>query len=211
MRISRPIFVLALALVAALGAKPAQAQFHPRLAAWQLRTAQKPARPPVRNNLVPNRNGAANGPGNVRGMAALPPKWVENLRDMSPEEQQRFMQNNDRFQSLPPQRQAQIRQNLEKWNQMSPTEKNALRDRARILEQMSPQQRLYLQRVLLPQWQQLPQPRRQLLNGRLHTLQGMSPAERQAALDDPKFMQGLSPEEQSMLRDLNSLRNPANP
>ena len=32
--------------------------------------------------------------------------------------------------------------------------------------------------------------------------------ERQAALNDPKFTQGLSPDEQSMLRDLNSLRNP---
>jgi hypothetical protein len=121
------------------------------------------------------------------------------------------MHNNERFQSLPPQRQAQIRQNLENWNRLSPTERNALRDRARILEQMSPQQRLYLQRVLLPEWQQLPPQRRQMINGRLHTLQGMSPADRQAALADPQFMRGLSPEEQSMVRDLNSLRNSANP
>ena len=44
--------------------------------------------------------------------------------------------------------------------------------------------------------------------GRLHTLQGMRPADRQAALNDPKFMEGLNPDEQGVLRDLNSLRNP---
>jgi hypothetical protein len=39
----------------------------------------------------------------------------------------------------------------------------------------------------------------------------MSPAERKAALEDPKFMQGLSPDEQSTLRDLNSLTSPRTP
>ena len=32
-----------------------------------------------------------------------------------------------------------------------------------------------------------------------------------AALDDPRFKRGLSPNEQSVLRDLNSLRYPGNP
>jgi hypothetical protein len=39
-------------------------------------------------------------------------------------------------------------------------------------------------------------------------LRNMSPETQQAALNDPRFMQGLSPDEQSMLRDLNALRNP---
>ena len=47
--------------------------------------------------------------------------------------------------------------------------------------------------------------------GRLHTLQQMSPADRQAALNDPRFMQGLSPDEQSVLRGLDSVRNPSGP
>jgi hypothetical protein len=121
------------------------------------------------------------------------------------------MQNNARFQALLPQRQEQIRKNLENWNRLSPTERDALRDRERILEQMTPQQRQYLRKVLLPQWQALPPARRILLNGRLHVLQGMTPAEREAAINDPRFMQGLSPDEQSVLRNLNALRNPTTP
>jgi hypothetical protein len=77
-----------------------------------------------------NANAAApKGQANLRGVAGLPPKWVEQIRDMSPEQQERFMQNNQRFQSLPPQRQQQIRQNLQKWNNLSPTERGAIRER----------------------------------------------------------------------------------
>ena len=63
-------------------------------------------------------------------MAGLPPKWVENLRDKSPQEQERFMQNNERFQNLPPGRQQQVRQNLQKYNSLSPQQKDALSDGA---------------------------------------------------------------------------------
>ena len=156
-------------------------------------------------------DGAAKGKGDGRGMAGLPPKWIDNLRDMSPEEQQRFMGNNRRFQSLPPQRQMQIRRNLQKWNSLSTTERNAIRDRERTWEQMSPQQRRYVQDVLLPKWQSMPQDRRTLINGRLHVLQGMTTTQQQEALKSSQFMQGLSPDEQQMLREVNSLRNPPLP
>jgi Protein of unknown function (DUF3106) len=154
-------------------------------------------------------NGAVRGQPNLRGMAGLPSKWIENLREMPPEQQERFMQNNRLFQNLAPERQTQIRKNLENWNRLSPEERDAIRERAQILERMTPEQRQYLRNTLLPRWQEMPQERRQAINGRLRILQTMGPAAQQAALADPKFMQGLSPDEQSMLRDLNSFRNPS--
>jgi predicted Fe-S protein YdhL (DUF1289 family) len=151
---------------------------------------------------------APQGAGNGRSVGNLPPKWAENLKDRSPEEQQHFMQNNERFRSLPPDRQQQIRQNLQKWNSLSPTERNAIRDRQETWGRMSPDQKQYVQRTLLPKWQAMSPDRKQLVTGRLHTLQQMSPSDRQAALTDPRFMQGLSPDEQSVLRGLDSVRNP---
>jgi uncharacterized protein DUF3106 len=121
------------------------------------------------------------------------------------------MRNSQQFRNLPPQRQAQIRQNLEKWNRLSPTEQNTIRDRQRTLEQMTPEQRQHFQNDVLPKWQQMPPARKQLIKGRLQTLGGMTPAERETALKDPQFMRGLSPDEQSTLRDLNSLTNPVGP
>ena len=153
-------------------------------------------------------NNAGNPAGNANregGMRSLPPGVQQNLRELSPQEQQRYMQNSDRFRSLPPQRQAQIRNNLQRWNNLSPTERNAMNDRARTWQRMSPQQRQYVQNNLLPKWQSMSPQRKQIVTGRLHTLQGMSPAERQAALNDPQFMRGLSPDEQSVLRGLDSI------
>lgn len=148
------------------------------------------------------------GQGDGRGMAGLPPKWIDNLRDMSPEEQERFMRNNRRFQSLPPQRQAQIRRNLQTWNRLSPAERDAIRDEQRTWERMSPEQKQYVQKVLMPKWQAMPPNRRSLIKGRLHVLQGMTTSQQKEALNSPRFMQGLSLDEQQMLREVNSLRNP---
>jgi hypothetical protein len=197
-----------LALFAGTASLPAVAQVRnlPRL-----RYVDEKQKPNPRNEFQPqpkNGGGGLRGQPNLRAMAGLPPRWVENLREMSPAEQERFLQNNRVFQNLAPERQAQIRKNLQNWNKLSPTERDAIRQRAEILERMTPAQRVYLRNTLLPKWQAMPPDRRQVINGRLRILQSMGPPAQEAALADPKFMQGLNPEEQSMLRDLNSFRNP---
>jgi hypothetical protein len=221
-RHGRLTLALLLELLAGLVAQPAHARARSvpfpsvpqrmQKAAQQERAIQPPG---TRSNVPPKANIAGvpkvQPPGGGRALAGLPPKWVERLRDVTPEEQEHFLENNQQFHNLPPWRQAQIRRNLENWNRRSATERNAIRDRERIWEQMSPQQRQYVKNVLLPQWQQMPPERKQLINGRLHALQGMSPPERQAALEDPRFMRGLSQDEQSVLRNLNSLRHPPAP
>ena len=107
-----------------------------------------------------------------------------------------------------PARQQQVLQNLDKWNRLSPEEKEAVRVRDNFLENLPPERQEYVRNVLLPKWQALPQPRRQAINRHLAMLGKMSPATQEAALSDPRFLGGLSPDEQAMLRDLNSLRNP---
>jgi Protein of unknown function (DUF3106) len=142
----------------------------------------------------------------VRSMMGLPPKWMDKLRDLSPQEQERFMRNNARFQSLPPQRQEQIRRNLERWNQMTPEQRDAMRNREQILERMSPGEQQEVVKDLLPRWKNLRQDRREILNGRLRVLRGMTPNERQQALQDPQFMRGLDDNEQDLLRKITALR-----
>lgn len=214
MRYRMLTFALAFLLLTGLVAQPASAQVGER---WRARQARREAAQQARanrnaegrNSEQPNANGGAGkGAPNLRAMEGLPPKWLDNMRDMSPEEQERFLQNNQRFQALPPERQEQIRRNLQKWNSLSPGERTAIRNRERVLEQMSPEQRQYVRNSLLPRWQRLPIERRQAIRGRLRVLQGMTPAAREAALNNPRFLQGLSADDQSLLRDLNSLRNP---
>lgn len=182
-------------LVLGVAAQTASAQNGERLREWRARQqARREAAGAARVN------GAAKGQPNAGSKAGIPGPWIQKLRDMPPEQQEHFMENNERFRNLPPERQAQIRQNLERWNRLSPEQKQALIEREKVLERMTPEQRAYLR--------SMPPDRQQEINRRLTMLGRMSPATQQAALNDPRFMQGLSPDEQSMLRDLNSLRNP---
>jgi hypothetical protein len=221
----------ALLALAAFSAQPASAQRPNRriqnrraAAAQKNQTKPKPATVPNQvQKPAPNQKTAESGvarpnapaPGqgqpNARNMAGLPPKWVDQLRDLSPEEQHRFMQNNARFKSLPPERQSQIRQNLEKWNQLTPEQRNDIRIRGEIFDRMTPEQKQYVRDNLLPRWQALPPERRLLILGRQRVLNNMPPAQREDRLNDPEFMRGLSPDEQQTLRDLNTFRNPPAP
>jgi hypothetical protein len=185
--------VLAACLAAGLlsGVAYGQAKATPQEGAPERPMRRQPGRPKLPNALPPSPN--AN---------KLPPKAVERLEDMTPEQQERFLRNNERFQNLPPEQQAQIRQRLEAWNRLSPEQQQALRDRQRVWEQMTPEQRRYVQQSVFPRWKELPPARRQALLQRLHSLRDMSEADRQTKLNDPSFTQGLSPEDREMLGQL---------
>jgi hypothetical protein len=148
------------------------------------------------------------GKGDGRGMAGLPPKWVEHLQEMSPEEQEKFMRNNAEFRRLPPERQAQIRNRLQHWNNLTPEQRAEIRTREFNFEHMSPQQREEIRNNLLPRWRELPMGRRLAVREHLRSLQGLSAPDRDARLNDPEFMRGLSPNEQGILRDLNRIQAP---
>jgi hypothetical protein len=202
-------FRIAAILAAAVGIGALPGSASAQVARFRLVRAGQ--RKPVPERVLPSQPAAGRGQPNLRGMEGLPPKWVENLRDMPPEQQERFLENNDKFKALPPARQAQVRQNLQRWNSLTPEQKQRLHDAANVIEQMTPQQRQFLRNTLLPRWQAMPVDRRQVINNHLGMLRKMSSATQQAALNDPKFVEGLSPDEQAMLRDLNSLRNPPTP
>lgn len=146
-----------------------------------------------------------NQPG-VRAALGLPTKWDDKLRQMSPEEQERFMRNNAKFQSLPPQQQERIRRRMQAWNQLTPQQQDAMRNRAQIFNRLSPEERQEVVSDLAPRWKNLPPDRKELLSGRLRVLRGMTPQQREQALQDPQFMRGLDDNEQDLLRKVSNLR-----
>jgi hypothetical protein len=171
--------------------------------------------PPLRQPKNAAPNNAKNGNGSppavkpgppVRNMMGLPPAWVERLQDMSPEQQEKFLSNNQRFQGMTPQQQAQIRNRLQYWNNLTPDQRQELREREQVWEKMSPEQRLYVRDTLLPKWQAMPPASKQIIRRHLARLQGLNEDERQQMLNNPAFMRNMTPEEQNMLRELSRLR-----
>jgi hypothetical protein len=152
-------------------------------------------------------NAAANG----RGGLGLPPKFVERLQEMSPEEQERFMKNNERFRNMPPERQAQIRRTLQRWNNLAPETRTMLRQREAALEQMSPQEQKYVQQELKPEWRDMVPNQRRFMLQHLHELYALSAPEAEAKLGDPAFTQGMGPQQLRMLPYLYRLRIGAAP
>jgi len=199
----RFIFAISLLLHSAGAVRPVRAQNGER--ARELRAQRQAARAAKRENAGQPAKAAQAG----RGLVGLPPKWVENLRDKSPEEQERFMQNSRQFQSLPPARQQQVRQNLERWRQLPEEQKDRIRATEQLLEQATPEQREHFQNDIVPKLAQMPPERRGRVINHWRRLQAMTPPEQEAALRDPAFMGNLSPDEQSVVRDLNSLGKPS--
>ena len=136
----------------------------------------------------------------------VPQRWIRKLQDMSPAEQERFLENNQRFRNLPPGRQAEIRARLKQWNSLTPEQKQTLIRRARILERMSPDERREIRQVILPEWRQLPPDRRQVVREKLRQLQGLDDSEREKRLKDPAFEKGLSPKERNLIAQLSKLK-----
>ena len=131
------------------------------------------------------------------------PGFFQQLREMSPEEQERVMQNDERFQSLPPERQQQIRENLNRWNAASPEQRQMLLQREEIVQSLSAEQRDQLRQVF-PRYRQLAPEQQQAVMQAFRKLRDLPASERDKYLASPEVQQ-LSPEERSIVGDLKSL------
>jgi hypothetical protein len=141
-----------------------------------------------------------------RRMLDMPPEWTERLQGMTPEQQEKFLNNNARFRNLPPQQQAQIRQRLQAFNRLTPDQQQEVMRNDRVWQQMTPAQQRYVRQTLLPAWRNMPPPRRQAVLAKLRDLRGLSDSERAARLNDEAFLGGLDPDQRQMVRDLSNLR-----
>src|ERR1700683_5378658 len=90
-------FGLLAGLALGLWAQTAAAQDGERLREWR-------ARQQARREAAAQQKGKPN----ERAMEGLPPKWVDRVRDMPPEQQQQFLENNAQFRELAAARQDEV-------------------------------------------------------------------------------------------------------
>lgn len=161
-------------------------------------------------NTQPNhgnagRNGSGAGyvptPRQQVGVGA-PRPWVDQMRDLSPNQRERVLQNSKAFQSLSPDKQAKIRQQFNQWDRMSPAQQADLRTKENTWRNLTPEQREHIKNDVLPRWRQMPWDRQQVIKQKLGVLQNMPESARNQRLNDPNFTRGMSDDEVSTLRDL---------
>jgi hypothetical protein len=169
-------------------------------------------RPPQSNSAPrPNLNNA-NRPHNYPGNADLsrrqqmgassPRPWIDTMRNLSPQQRERVLQNSRTFQNLAPDKQNKIRQQFNQWDRMTPSQRADLQQKERIWAGLTPGQQDHIRNEVFPKWQQMPWDRQQVMRQKLGVLQNMPESARNQRLNDPNFTKGMNDEERSLLRDL---------
>jgi ferric-dicitrate binding protein FerR (iron transport regulator) len=124
------------------------------------------------------------------------------MRDLSPSQRERVLQNSKAFQNLSPDKQAKIRQQFNQWDRMTPAQQADLRTKENTWRNLTPEQREHIKNDVLPRWRQMPWDRQQVVKQKLGILQNMPESARNQRLNDPNFTKGMSEDEISTLRDL---------
>jgi hypothetical protein len=207
-------------------ARPAQpqphvAQPHPQNQNTNRPPANNPNAPrPQGQNGVPPKNGVQNNFNNQGGVhngtgAVFSPRqqvgvgaarpWVDRMRDLSPQQRDRVMQNSRAFQNLAPDKQTKIRQQFSQWDRMTPQQQSSLRENENTWRHLTPEQRDHIKNDVLPKWRQMPWDRQQVMKQKLGVLQNMPESARIQRLNDPNFTRGMSEDEKSTLHDLSHL------
>jgi Protein of unknown function (DUF3106) len=196
--------------------RPPQAQPHPQ-------NQTNANRPPANQNHPPNANQGNNHPqdnfnnpyrpgnGNNGGArlnnrqqmgVGAPRPWVDTMRDLTPQQRERVLQNSRAFLSLSPDKQNKIRQQFNQWDHMSPQQQASIRKNEDVWRNLTREQRDHIKNDVLPKWRQMPWDRQQVMKQKLGVLQNMPESARNQRLNDPNFTRGMTGDEKSMLHDL---------
>jgi Protein of unknown function (DUF3106) len=149
-------------------------------------------------------NGATLTPRQQVG-AGSPPHFVDRMRDLTPRERDRVLQNSRTFQNLAPEQQSRIRNQFNQWDRMSQQQRADLREKENTWRYLTPDQRQYIKSDVMPRWRQMPWQRQQVIQQKLGVLQNMPESARNRRLADPNFTRGMSNEDRAMLHDLSHL------
>jgi hypothetical protein len=169
---------------------------------------QKPApktdkkNPPQQNFMQPQRKPgfvppALGGPGGGKGRHRIG-SWLRENQNVPPEQQERALEQDPKFQALPPDVQKRMRERLREFNALPPEEQKRRLERMEHFREMSPEQRQRwwdFQREV----RSLPEERQKPVRQAFRTLMDMSPEQRQQAIGSERFKQDFSDSERDLI------------
>ena len=129
------------------------------------------------------------------------PQWMERHQNLTPDQQQRALENEPGFRQLPPQTQQRMRERLSQLNALPPQQRAHVLERAEQMEHLNPQQRQQV-RGAMAQLGSLPPDRRRTVARAFRDLREMPPQQRQAFMNSEYLQRELSPSERGTLTNL---------
>ncbi|HWZ50246.1 MAG TPA: DUF3106 domain-containing protein [Granulicella sp.] len=128
-------------------------------------------------------------------------QWMERHSNLTPEQQQRALEQEPGFRQQPPQVQQRMRDTLSHLNSMGPEQRSHTLERMEEMEHLSPPQRQQV-RGAMAQLGGLPPDRRRVVARAFRDLRSMSPAERQGTINNYQFRSQFTPAEWATLSNL---------
>ncbi|HLY98678.1 MAG TPA: DUF3106 domain-containing protein [Candidatus Angelobacter sp.] len=164
---------------------------------------QEKADTPSPPKSAPARRPAANNHPNHRAG-----EWLQQHGHLSPDQQQKALEDDPEFKKLPPQRQEQLRAQLRKFSSLTPEQQKQLLNRIQFMESLTPEQRQHL-RAANQHFQGLPEDRKKMVRTALRHLRQMDPQGREQVFQSQQFRDTFSEDEQGLLRNLSEISPPS--
>ena len=114
------------------------------------------------------------------------PVWMNQHKNLTPDEQQKALEKEPGFRDLPPQTQQRERERLKQLNSMSPEKRQRLLEHNEWLEHLTPPQRNQFNSAMR-QLNELPPDQRVYVARTFRGLRELSPAQRQTVLNSDRF------------------------
>jgi hypothetical protein len=159
-----------------------------------------PKRPSPQQNFQPQ--GRPNflppgSPGDRKGHHRIG-SWLRQFQHVPPEQQERALEKDPKFQALPPDVQQRMRDNLRRFNALPPDERRRRLERMEHFREMTPEQR---QRwwAFQREVRGLPEDRQKDVRHTFRALMEMQPEQRQEALASDRFKQEFSDQERDLI------------
>lgn len=128
-------------------------------------------------------------------------QWLEQHRDLSPQEQERALRNEPGFNRLPTAQQNKLLLRLQQLNAMPPQQRRRMLDRIEALEKLSPQERARIRNVL-QEVGKLPPEKRSMMRQAFHTLSPLPEEQREVMLNSPEYKNQFSDHQRQLLEML---------
>ncbi len=143
-----------------------------------------PASAPPKSTLAPiQRHQHSNGP---RPAGEHLAEWMNNHRSLTPEQQQKALEKEPGFSSLPSPTQQRLRERLKQLDAMPPEKQKHIIDRNEAMEHMTPEQRGEV-RSAMQQLAALPADQRRYVARTFRGLRELSADQRQNVLNSDRF------------------------
>ena len=158
--------------------------------------------PEFRQGVQPNqpqRNAAPAKPGQQHL-----PEWMNNHRNLTPQEQENALRREPGFRNLPADQQQRLVDRLHSLNEKTPEQQQRTMQRNEAFERLTPERKQEVRGAAQALTAMSPD-RQQVVRRAFQQLRRMPPGQRQQMLNSPVYGQQFSPQERTVLGNLLSI------